>query len=219
MASVTKPIGRLFNRKYSDTEIMEGLGKMDADILQYMYRENKSSVSKMFKRFGLNGYAQIHDILMDALMATIDNIQTGKYQSSGHIISYYLTICRNICVGIIRNNPNVFSASYLETTLENIKDLDDRMEGGIFDLAGGSEKKVSLLISIVKKMDEICISLFDLRFGLMKFTNDRQEVTDKKGYREIALLLNMTEANARKKYERCYERLNAEYQRRLQHIQ
>lgn len=75
MKSVTKKIRRLLNHNYSDNEIMDGLHAMDAEIIQYMYKKNLSIVSNMARKYGVGGAPEVHDILIDALMRTIDNIK------------------------------------------------------------------------------------------------------------------------------------------------
>lgn len=219
MASVTKTIGRLFTRIYTETEIMEGLRDMNPDIMQYMYRENKPAVRKMRHDYKISGYLETHDILMDALETTIDNIRTGKYSPSGSLKSYYLRICRNNCLEYLRKNHKVSSGESFEYTLNQIRDTGGKMEKIIFGDTGDAEYLVSVVLNIVKKMDEICIRLFDLRFGILNAETGDPVMTEARGYREISGLMNMTESYARKKYERCFAKLFSEYQMNLQTIQ
>jgi RNA polymerase sigma factor (sigma-70 family) len=207
MKSVTKKIRRLLNHNYSDKEIMDGLNSMDAEIMQHMYRKNLTIVSNMARKYGVGGAPEVHDILIDALMRTVDNIKSGKFQAIGSIMGYFLTICRNICIENLRHDHHLVSATRLGGTFENIKNEDDRIDNIFSWEISESDYHISLIVRQIRKMDVICIKLFDMRFGLHLHQDTCTETEKKQGYREIAQALDMTETNARKKFERCWTKL------------
>ncbi|MCX6278113.1 MAG: hypothetical protein NT004_08450 [Bacteroidetes bacterium] len=76
------------------------------------------------------------------------------------------------------------------------------------------ENRLVITLEIIKTLDLICQRLFDLRFGAVQQGNRKHVSSEQRRFHEIALIMEMTEENARQKYKRCLTKLYAEYKRR-----
>jgi len=212
---VTKIIGKVQIRKYTEEELIEGVKNISPVIIRYIRAKNLGAIRKMISYYNPGRYLEAEDIIQDGLVILVDKIRHGEFDKRSKINTYFFGICKNICLKAMRKDQKIQliydSEGKMDKDVYLHKEFTDN-----FSLTNEYDpaELLKMTKNIIKSMEAICIRLFDLRFGLFNGNYDDFVIGEKKGFTEIAQIMEMSEVNARQKYHRCLTRLCAEYARR-----
>jgi RNA polymerase sigma factor (sigma-70 family) len=190
-------------KKYSEQELIDGLRNENRQIILFLMKQYAENVKKMVYDLKIDRYIQSEDVIQDSMVELIINIRENKFKGTSSVSTYYYSICRFICLKLY----NKFKNFYFITDNVEIKDQD------ITDLY--YDERLDIVLKILKNMKKECIEIIDLRFGLQHNEEIVERVTDKRGFEEIAKILQIEYANARQRFSRCIQAVLAEY-RKLQ---
>ena len=150
-----------------------------------MYYGKIKSMANQFKIRHLES----EDIFQEGLTRAVMNIRAGLFKGESSFYSYLYGICRNICLKEYSRNTKIVP---LDGQPEMVN-LDDNR----FDL-------LQRLLELRESLDPPCRQIIDLRFC----QTDVEASPDKcLSFEKIAERLQIRADNARKRFERCLERL------------
>ena len=217
MGTVTTLIGNLQKRKYTEPELIEGLKNDNTKVIKYFLKQNVQVGLKIINKysFGIGKHLEQEDILMEAFETLVDNIKHAKFDGLAKVNTYFIRICINKCLDYSKKNKKISINYGIDINANDINFVNDSDHQSPVEDQYDPIQRMKVLTDIVGTMDEICIELFDLRFGLSDREHGFLTTGKKRGYEEIATLMSMNEAYARKKYSRCLSYLWGEYKRRI----
>jgi len=215
MTTVTKIIHQLQIRKYSEEEWIEGIRNMKPQVIQKFYKKQLPIIRKMIFRYEIGRETEAEDIVIDALMILINNLGSDKFEARSKLDTYFYRICTNICLDKVKYNKKIplsLNVDIQDIQLQDYPTFYEHTESPnpLFE----TENRLAITLEIIKTLDTICQRLFDMRFGIVQQENGMLVSSGKRRFIEIALIMEMTEENARQKYKRCLSKLYSEYKRR-----
>ena len=212
---VTKIIGKVQISRFSEMELIEGIKNRRAEIIRYMKTKNIGSVRKMINHYNPGRYMEAEDVIQEALVILIDKLQFDEFNKLSKINTFFLGICKNICLKAYRETqqkPLIYDGDKM---IENEAGSLNQSGDNVFLTDDVDPKALLVLtIEIIKTMQVSCVEIFDLRFGLLQINLENLVFSEKKKFSEIADILQISEVNARKRYSRCFEYLYSEFRKR-----
>ena len=132
------------------------------------------------------------DIFQEGLTRAVINIREGKFRGESSFYTYLNSICRNICL----------------KELNQMKGRNDELKEEVADENETNFETIALLLNIRKRLNGVCRDILDLRFDLNEQEDGPQtEPTGCRSFEEIAGMLDLTAANARQRFKRCFDKL------------
>jgi RNA polymerase sigma factor (sigma-70 family) len=212
---VTKIIGKVQIRKYTEEELIEGVKNISPVIIRYIRAKNLGAIRKMISYYNPGRYLEAEDIIQDGLVILVDKIRLGEFDKRSKINTYFFGICKNICLKAMRQDQKIKLIYNSEGKMDKDENLHkDYTYNGFLTNEYDPAELLKMAKNIIKTMETICVRIFDLRFGLFSGNYNDFVIGEKRGFTEIAQLMEMSEVNARQKYHRCLTRLLSEYARR-----
>ncbi len=181
-----------YNRlDYSDPEILDGIFRNENEVIKHIYKKYFTKIKQMvftFKHTAL--YPE--DIFQEGLTRAVINIREGKFRGESSFYTYLNSICRNICL----------------KELNLMKGRNDELKEEVADANETNFEAIVLLLEIRKRLNDGCREILDLRFDLNEKEDEPQTApTGCRSFEEIAGLLDLTAANARQRFKRCFDKL------------
>jgi RNA polymerase sigma factor (sigma-70 family) len=212
---VTKLLTRVHKGKYSEEELYQGVKNIDPEIIRFMKSKNIGSVKKMINTYNPGRYLEAEDVIQEALVILVENIRNSNFNRQSKLNTYFFGICKNVCLKAVRKDQKLPFVYYGERQV----DEDESSFTSLDNITSGLQeydpaRLLEITVEIIKEMEAVCRRMFDLRFGLLKWETDGYIENQKKGFTEIAEIMEMTEVNARQKFHRCLSRLWVEFQKR-----
>lgn len=131
------------------------------------------------------------EVFSQAIFSVLAKVKRGDASISGGNVSAYLNgVCRNIWLSRFRKKKEVQPLRGRDGKVMNIEDTNN----GLLEKAE-QENQYQLMEACLKELGERCQTILNSFYY------------EKKSYKEIAQLVDVTEANARKVAERCRVRL------------
>lgn len=176
------------SRKVDEADLVDGIKRNDAETIRLIYHENFSKIKRMVAHFQ---YIKLdaEDVFQDGLTLAIINIRRGVFKGDSSFSTYLYGICRNICLKEYNRNKGLVTTE--------VKEVAQELEAENFDA-------IRLLIAAKDKLDPLCISIIDMRFGIGQ---NNAEVDQATRFEAIAQRLNITSDNARQRFGRCITKL------------
>lgn len=174
--------------KDDQTTLIQKIKLGDSKVITQIYRQDFVKIKAMVTHFQyINLDAQ--DVFQEGLTQAIINIRKGVFKGDSSISTYLYGICRNICLKDYNRNKN-----YTKT---EIGEMPQEPEADNFDT-------IKLLIAVKDKLDPLCVSIIDMRFGIGVSNTEDPYATR---FETIAQRLNITSDNARQRFGRCMAKL------------
>ena len=171
--------------KNTEKELINGIKQNDSSTIRRIYKSEFNRIKSMVTGFR-NIQLEPEDIFQEGLTRAIINVRNGSYKGESKFSTYLYGICRNLCLKEYnRKKP------YL---IEKFEEQGETVEPDNFDL-------IHLILKVKRELNEDCISILNLRFGL----NNEQE--DGMRFEEIAKKLGIDAANARQRFKRCMDKI------------
>jgi RNA polymerase sigma factor (sigma-70 family) len=196
MKIISFPLSHSLRKKYNnldylDQEILEGIRQNENEVIKYIYKKYFTKIKQMVLTFK-NTALYPEDIFQEGLTRAVINIRDGKFRGDSSFYTYLNSICRNICL----------------KELSQLKGRNEEIKLEIADENETNFEAITLLLEIRKRLNGGCREILDLRFDLIE--SDQNASTTPSGCRsfeEIAELLDLTAANARQRFKRCFDKL------------
>jgi RNA polymerase sigma factor (sigma-70 family) len=132
------------------------------------------------------------DIFQEGLTRAVVSIREGKFRGECSFYTYLNSICRNICL----------------KELNQMKGRREEIEQEFADEDESNFEAITLLLEIRKQLNGGCREILDLRFDLNEQESEIQTApTGCRSFDEIAAILDLTAANARQRFKRCFDKL------------
>lgn len=196
----TSPLSHLsilgyHKQKLPEQEILDGVKKYDNEMFRYIYKSYFPGIRSMvagFRSLALDP----EDIFQEGLIAASRNVVEGKFKGDSSFNTYLSAVCRNIC----RKQLQLQARYDFNTQNQDVAD----------ETESSTEALISRLTSIKEKMDDKCREIIDMRFGLDIDHNElinKPESISNVRFEEIASKLSIEATAARKRFQRCLEKL------------
>jgi len=174
--------------KDDQTTLIQKIKLGDSKVITQIYRQDFAKIKAMVTHFQyINLDAQ--DVFQEGLTQAILNIKRGVFKGESSFQTYLYGICRNICLKEYNRNKNY--------TMTEIGEMPQEPEADNFDT-------IKLLIAAKDKLDPMCVSIIDMRFGIGM---GNPEQTHSTRFEAIAQRLNISSDNARQRFGRCMAKL------------
>ena len=177
----------VLNVKSSEHDIIEGIINNDSRIISLIYKNDYERIKSMVTGFGNIGVTP-EDIFQEGLTRAVINIRKGNFKGGSTFSTYLYGICRNLCLKAYNRQAPV---SGME-----IQDVKEEIQDDYFD-------ELELIVKLKEMLDEQCIKIIDLRFGITP-TKDRST-----RFEAIAGFLGISADNARQRFRRCFSKLKS----------
>ena len=171
--------------KSSQDALIKGILENDTRTIQKIYREQFDSIKSMVYNFkGLQ--LEPEDIFQEGLTRAILNIRKGLFKRESTFSTYLFGICRNLCLKEYRRNKPVSAIELVDSAEDPEEDHFDTLK---------------IINEVKDHLDENCRKIIDLRFGIH---NSQDEEIENTRFESVATALDITPANARQRYKRCF---------------
>ena len=196
MKNISIPLSHSHSKKYnktdySDTEIITGILGNENAVIRHIYKKYFIKIKQMvftFRHVALDP----DDIFQEGLTRAMMNIREDRFRGESSFYTYLNSICRNICLKELSKTKG--------RNLE-IKDIIQEENSLDFEL-------LNRLLEVRKQLNEPCLKIIDLRFDLIEPETDELMIpTSCRSFDEIAEILDLTAANARQRFKRCFDKL------------
>jgi RNA polymerase sigma factor (sigma-70 family) len=122
------------SKKYSNSEILEGIRSNKREVLNFIYSEYYSTVSKfVLKNSGNEELAW--DLFQDAVMITYDKVVSGKLMLTSTFKTFFVSICKNLWYKYLRDRlqkeMNLIQIETLEAVSLDNEELQEAYEENI----------------------------------------------------------------------------------------
>jgi RNA polymerase sigma factor (sigma-70 family) len=184
------------NQKFTEKEILEGVSKLDNRMISHIYSRYFSGIKVMV--LGFHSLAlDPEDIFQDGMVIACENIQLGKFRGDSSFNTYLTGVCRNLCL----KQLNKIKKAGNTIDINDIQQIEDEQD---------LEELIERITLLKERMDDKCRELINLRFGLNN-TDQGSEADFDNGrnlrFEVIAQNLGIEADNARKRFQRCMEKL------------
>jgi RNA polymerase sigma factor (sigma-70 family) len=174
--------------KVAEEDLLKGILHDDPEMIRYIYRRNFERIKNM-----VNGFKYIsiepEDVFQESLTRAIINVKRGVFKGGSTFSTYLYGISRNICLKDYEKNSN------LRVVRDSEEKLAEETDDDYFD-------NLQKVLEAKKRLDEKCVEIIDLRFGISKEGSE-----DMKRFDAIAGMLGITADNARQRFGRCLSKL------------
>lgn len=186
---------RYNKKKYSEDEILLGIVNNNNDMICYIYKEYFPGIKAMVNNFR-SLTLDAADVFQDGLVIAINNVKENHFKGNSRFSTYLTSICRNNCLKQLSQYKK----------MQKVFDKPTEVAESETDI----EELVFRLTFLKGKMDEKCRQIIDLRFGIIKIETNcvmKPESAPNVRFEKIAEFLNIETDNARKRFNRCLEKL------------
>jgi RNA polymerase sigma factor (sigma-70 family) len=196
MKNIFIPLSHSHSKKYnktdySDHEILEGIIGNDNAIISYIYKKYFIKIKQMVFAFRHTALDP-DDIFQEGLTRAVINIRENRFRGESSFYTYLNSICRNICL----------------KELSRIKGKNEEISDNILEEDSFDFELLRQLLEVRKQLNEPCLEIIDLRFDLIEPESDKLiNPTSCRTFDEIAEILDLTAANARQRFKRCFDKL------------
>lgn len=196
MKNISIPLSLSFTKKYnktdySDNEILAGILGNENAIISHIYKKYFIKIKQMVFAFRHTALDP-DDIFQEGLTRAIMNIREGRFRGESSFLTYLNSICRNICL----------------KEMDKMKGRNEEITDRIQEENSLDFELLNLLLEVRKQLNEPCLKIIDLRFDLIEPDADEMIIpTTCRSFDEIAQLLDLTAANARQRFKRCFDKL------------
>lgn len=178
--------------KYSEQEILEGLGKEGLEKRRYtriFYEQYMNFIYTGIKRYGLS-FEDAQDAYSDAVIGVCRHIQKGNFRRESKLSTYLFQSFSNRCVDRTRKS----SSHVIEESLEQFTHLPEKAKGilKLLELEDDVKRAHAILDQLGEKCKQI---LMDSEY----YGYPMEEVAERMGFNKAATAYNI-------KY-RCMKRL------------
>ena len=184
------------NQKFTEKEILEGVSKLDNHMISHIYSKYFSGIKAMV--LGFHSLAlDPEDIFQDGMVIACENIQLGKFRGDSTFNTYLTGVCRNLCL----KQLNKIKKAGNSLDINDIQHIEDEQD---------LEELIERITLLKERMDDKCRELINLRFGLNNTAKGSEADFDNGRnvrFEVIALNLGIEADNARKRFQRCMEKL------------
>jgi RNA polymerase sigma factor (sigma-70 family) len=191
----------------TEQQILNGIVKREDKMYRFIYKYYFASVRSIVAGFH-NNLLDTDDIFQEGLIAVTLNVEKGRFKGDSSFQTYLVAICRNLCLKKLdRQKKLIFS--------------DPEHYDVIEEVYPGNEDQISCMLSIIKKMEDKCREIINLRFGL----TDSAHFEPNSGlnvaptfiptnnstvrFEVISDILGIEPDNARQRFKRCLSKLRA----------
>jgi RNA polymerase sigma factor (sigma-70 family) len=149
-------------KKYSDTNIIDGIRSQDDKILNWLYDHYLQSVKKYILNNG-GSEEDVADVFQDTIIRLYNQITENNLDLKNDLKGYFFGIARNIWLDQFNQNPRTVE---LEVDIHDTEETDD--QGGpilekivarVFLKLKPDEQQVLTLYSAGKSYEEIAIEM------------------------------------------------------------
>jgi RNA polymerase sigma factor (sigma-70 family) len=196
MKNISIPLSHSHSKKYnkkdySDNDILAGVLSNENAIFSHIYKKYFIKIKPMVFSFRHTALDP-EDIFQEGLTRTVMNIRDGRFRGESSFFTYLNGICRNICLKELNKMKG-----------KNVEITDRIQEENSLDF-----ELLNRLLELRKQLNEPCLEIIDLRFDLNEPKTDEMMIpTTCRSFEEIAALLDLTAANARQRFKRCFDKL------------
>ncbi|MBV5313655.1 MAG: sigma-70 family RNA polymerase sigma factor [Prolixibacteraceae bacterium] len=196
MKNISIPLSHSYSKKYhkkdySDNEILAGIISNENVIFSHIYKMYFIKIKPMVFSFRHTALDP-EDIFQEGLTRAVMNIREGRFRGESSFFTYLNSICRNICLKELNKMKG-----------KNVEITDRVQEENSLDF-----ELLSHLLQVRKQLNEPCLEIVDLRFDLVEpKADEKMTPTTCRSFEEIAELLDLTAANARQRFKRCFDKL------------
>ena len=173
--------------KRVDENIISGIVDNDPSTIKMIYHEQFGKIKSMVINFK-NIALEPEDIFQEGLTRAVINVRKGSFKGDSTFSTYLYGICRNLCLKEYNRGKQ------LQTAV--VHDIKEDVEDDNFEA-------IQLLLKHKDKLDDICISIINSRFGIGNIENDK----DSRKFEIIAQKLGISYDNARQRFGRCMSKL------------
>jgi RNA polymerase sigma factor (sigma-70 family) len=182
--------------KYTEEEILDGLKNNNDKVIRYIYKSYMPGIKSMV--YGFRSLVlDPEDVFQDGIISAMKAVQNQSFRRESSFKTYFSSICINICKNQLRKSSII------------IKDPNDPPE--TFEKESNQEELITRMIWMKNNMvDEKCRQIIELRFGFATNYPGVSLIQDSESnvrFEEIAKTLNIEANNARKRFQRCLEKL------------
>jgi len=176
---------------YSDEEIISGILGDENAIISHIYKKYFIKIKQMVFAFRHTALDP-DDIFQEGLTRAVMNIREGRFHGESSFFTYLNSICRNICL----------------KEMQKMKGRNEEIKDRILEENSLDFELLNRLLEVRKQLNEPCLEIIDLRFDLIEPEADELIIpTTCRSFDEIAKLLDLTAANARQRFKRCFDKL------------
>ncbi len=182
-------------KKYTETEILEGILTNDDNMIRYIYKNFFPGVKAMVQSFHTL-YLDSEDVFQEGLTRAVINVRERKFSGKSSFYTYLTAICRNVCLKEMQKSVKTNDVSTSAIAMEDTETHYDEL--------------IYRMVMLKDKMDEACKQIIDLRFGIQKDKISLLEEgasLENTRFEEIARQLNIETDNARQRFKRCFKKL------------
>jgi len=190
MSQINKFIYNRIRIVYTEKELIEGLQKSEDWAMNALYKTQFPVIKKMVFKHS-NRLIDPQDIFQDGIIGLMHKLKTGKIIEKS-VAQYLYGICRNILFDYLNKNKG----SLLSNPDSDIEEDDEDYN-----------KKLNLMIKLKSQLKKECQDIIDIRFKLSKGNFDEIDSHKLTKHDEIAQTLGLNTDNARRKFQRCMEKL------------
>ena len=196
MKNISIPLSQSLQKRnnktdYSNEEILSGILGNENEVIRHIYKKYFIKIKQMVFAFRHTGLDP-DDIFQEGLTRAVMNIREGRFRGESSFFTYLNSICRNICLKEMQK---------MKGKNEEIKDRVQEENSLDFEL-------LNQLLEVRKQLNGPCLEIIDLRFDLIEPEADELIIpTTCRSFDEIAEILDLTAANARQRFKRCFDKL------------
>jgi len=182
--------------KYTEEEILDGLKNNNDKVIRYIYKSYFPGIKSMV--YGFRSLVlDAEDVFHEGLLIAIGNVQKNSFRGESSFKTYLTAICRNFCIKQMKQSLN-----FQEKSGEQPE---------VIEKESNQEELITRMIWMKNNMvDEKCRQIIELRFGFATNYPGVSLMQDSESnvrFEEIAKTLNIEANNARKRFQRCLEKL------------
>jgi len=187
-SSVTNSNFRVQNTERSTVEFVEGIRKNDQETIRRIYKMYYPRIKSMVKEYRIR-HLEPQDVFQEGLTRAVVSIRGDRFKGESSFYSFLYGICRNICL-----------KEYSKKS--RYGEMPDQVESE----SSGNERYELLnrVLVLRERLDRPCREIIDLRFCLAQGSGQQDKCVE---FEKIAEVLDVRADNARKRFQRCMDRL------------